>query len=503
MMSRVAACVSLKDIHNETLQVEQQLRDLCSERSWWGDALSELASNHQFMDALDGSIARGEAAYNRLKSFHDFTGLLYVLGTEFGELCAARSKALKGILELDRQPSSAEVLESSDCHRCREYFQKIGPLCKHCQLYDRTIRDYKAKHITATRRQTTRAVAVTTKKSDKAAIVQQLGGHEDLFLPDEELEVRKFDEGVIDGPFIMVMKLVKSFVGKYHLKEYEELSKLEVAWLDLVCKEQRAMTDLWDKYSDVLKAHDELEQCKLRVELAQEGIPGASEQFYPHELSATLRAACLSTAQAYNQILEAKASMGFYKTQTRIQAVQPTAARQKQTLPHCSKSVEEDDKPLQEVETCSICMEALFPFNTTDPSNKEQAVILPCAHRFHSSCALNWVRPYRRCPLCKHAVKVEDLLPVTSQQPLAHKAGCQSIAVSVDGDAADANSAELQRQLEQQTSEHFPVMLRAVKGHWGAKVDAIVADMLLLQRQTAQADEKVIIFSQWLEVSAH
>lgn len=51
------------------------------------------------------------------------------------------------------------------------------------------------------------------------------------------------------------------------------------------------------------------------------------------------------------------------------------------------------------VTECSICLSNI-------PAKK--AMVLPCKHAFHRSCATKWIRNHNSCPLCRHQVWYTD-----------------------------------------------------------------------------------------------
>lgn len=65
-------------------------------REWWNGLLQILASDGNFITALQDAINSGESAYQRFKSFRDIFGLQYLLGQEFDGLMTSRNKAVKG-----------------------------------------------------------------------------------------------------------------------------------------------------------------------------------------------------------------------------------------------------------------------------------------------------------------------------------------------------------------------------------------------------------------------
>jgi len=50
-----------------------------------------------------------------------------------------------------------------------------------------------------------------------------------------------------------------------------------------------------------------------------------------------------------------------------------------------------------QTEECSICM---------DLDNSKTWIILPCGHKFHNSCIVQWLNTHQTCPICRHNVSV-------------------------------------------------------------------------------------------------
>jgi hypothetical protein len=48
-----------------------------------------------------------------------------------------------------------------------------------------------------------------------------------------------------------------------------------------------------------------------------------------------------------------------------------------------------------QTEECSICM---------DLDNTKAWIMLPCGHKFHNSCIVQWLNTQQTCPICRHTV---------------------------------------------------------------------------------------------------
>ncbi|MES1910071.1 MAG: hypothetical protein MHM6MM_002732 [Cercozoa sp. M6MM] len=51
---------------------------------------------------------------------------------------------------------------------------------------------------------------------------------------------------------------------------------------------------------------------------------------------------------------------------------------------------------LDTTEDCAICLQKWRPY--------DKVQVLPCAHAFHSTCILRWLKRRPQCPLCLHMV---------------------------------------------------------------------------------------------------
>ena len=127
----------------------------------------------------------------------------------------------------------------------------------------------------------------------------------ELEFPDDptEFELKYFDEGAVDGVLLMLLKQLKMYSSNYTYTTsitnisstnttdtsnssgssscrdneddviercitFKDLCSTEISRQESLKLEVAAMMAVWDRYSDLLKAHDELAQCKLRVTLA-------------------------------------------------------------------------------------------------------------------------------------------------------------------------------------------------------------------------------------------
>lgn len=133
----------------------------------------------------------------------------------------------------------------------------------------------------------------------RASSAYMLGDRAGEYESDEErvdFEVRSFDEGAVDGLLLMVLKQLRPHAAHFAYladkndddvdsadgnaragrRSFKELCALEIKRQECLKSELSAMMAAWDRYSDLLKAHDELAQSKTRMSLLLPSIGGAA-----------------------------------------------------------------------------------------------------------------------------------------------------------------------------------------------------------------------------------
>ena len=134
--------------------------------------------------------------------------------------------------QLSANPTEAEVLQASDCQRCRVYFHKKGPICASCRVediilsYSHYLEAYKEKKkmlvslgdnstIPSLSYAVHRDVGVTNSgskktKSNQDAVMNtanRIGG-----VQDSEFELKEMNKERVDGAFHMITKHLRGFV---------------------------------------------------------------------------------------------------------------------------------------------------------------------------------------------------------------------------------------------------------------------------------------------------
>ena len=333
----------------------------------------------------------------------------------------------------------------------------------------------------------------------------------------------------MDGPFVMVMKQLKMFACRHHhsssssssssqsssgssYRDFSEVSKLEVARLEALKEECAAMVALWDRHSELLKCYDELVQCKSTITMA-DVLVQMDQGSVKDKLAAVYAQSFESSVICQVDLQDAVRSLSFYKNQVLPCVVIESGG---ETI---SEDVEEEALSRRD---CAICQEVLhgkgaaeaggerssscaspskvasaeISRSSPEPSSSSssstissaptvggEVVILPCAHQFHRGCVYRWVQIHKRCPLCKRAALPTDLTLVSNSTAPAMS---PSKTLRNGGGGVSRGKKAVK-----------------VKGVWGTKVDALLADVVALLQNSSKADDKAIIFSQWVEVSRY
>ena len=300
-------------------------------REWWNDLLPYFDQDSAFSCALRTHVELGGDAYARFRLFRDASGLAYLVSAEFKTLMDARDKAVKGIRNISVIPDEAEILDGSDCQRCRNYFGKTGPVCRHCKLQD-TVKSYE-KCMYGFRRSLKTTVNTGMTKSrkghkktgkKKSARTGGVGAPEEASsdpLIDgvdsgDEIEVKQLDREQIDGPFLMIAKQMRSLASRVGRQDLVEVAAAELALLTAIETELRCINLTWNRHLELLKVHDELSMCISRVQLAT-GAPGEDgvEFIRGFELEDTAAAAMSAAIMAESELKAAVGTFNFYREQ--------------------------------------------------------------------------------------------------------------------------------------------------------------------------------------------
>lgn len=371
-----------------------------------------------------------------------------------------------GLQQLSERPVTAEVVESGECRRCRSYFRKTGPACAHCRL-EEVLLNYKDHLVRHKRRHKHLVSGLSQAPPPPPAVFEEEEG--------EREGVQQPVEGEVEGPFLLLMKHLRVFALRSAYKTFAQLSLAETARIEALKRELQAMVRLWDRHSELLKAHDELEQCKSTATAADYGLSLCAEGTLDQLCGLHLHS-FEAAADCALDLRDALNNLTFYKHQ-----VYAAEGRERDR----DREGGGEGGGGTAYSECSICQEVLYGDTAPDiPSSSSssgggggevevEVVMLPCAHQFHRKCVFRWVQTHRRCPLCKRTTRPTDL------EAVLHSSGRER--------GRGRGVASLRQRL-------------LVKGRWGTKVDALVGDVSLLLRDSARSGEKAIVFSQWPEV---
>ena len=110
------------------------------ERQWWGVLFEVAGLDEELKKAMLDKIDNNEMAYKAVPI--PYNNGAYQYATQVGAYIKKlvndferdRVRLLGSLSHLKNKPSDAQIYESSNCSKCRDYRGKGGPVCKHCQL---------------------------------------------------------------------------------------------------------------------------------------------------------------------------------------------------------------------------------------------------------------------------------------------------------------------------------------------------------------------------------
>ena len=237
------------------------------------------------------------------------------------------------------------------------------------------------------------------------------------------------------------------------------------------------MDMLWRRYDELLKAYDELDNCKSRVQLAIKELGGFDRDakdrssFYEWELTSEY-------FSAYDNAVV---------TQSAFDAAVRTLSFHKENEAVASKECKE----IASLNTCAICLDIMNP----NDKDKRVGFISGCLHKFHVHCITEWFKQRNRCPICNRSFQSKDLKDYSNQQ---HKRPNAEHTVVMSIEESVSNSEQISLINEISNSRKY-----YLKGDFGSKVDALVTDLYELMNKPLrqyERPEKAIVFSQWIEM---
>eukprot|EP01033_Poteriospumella_lacustris_P000231 gene231-153_t len=237
---RNVAWFKLQEATNKVTQLEAAILEHSDRRDWWTGFVPEYLAHYDlFWQEFDDTIDRSEEAYAKFRGVSHAMQWVHQLRQEFQELTRARQAAVRAMQPLQASPSMLEIAEAAQCQQCRAYFQRYGPVCTHCQRFNKVLQPYKQQHLTAARRRTThvvstatgastnrgRSLSSTSKKTknilggveqyynDMPSLIDQGGGgsgsHNGGGGEGGALLTRQFEEGVVEGAYFMCLRLIR------------------------------------------------------------------------------------------------------------------------------------------------------------------------------------------------------------------------------------------------------------------------------------------------------
>ena len=379
----------------------------------------------------------------------------------------------------------------------------------------------------------------------------------------DAFDVQNFDMEMVEGAFCMIAKHLRAYAARFsnsvalHENERQDLQMLRDAAVsecqrcESMRKEVLAMTGLWQRYMALLKVHDEVDQGRRRIGLVDESAVNdvlTGNNLYGYELSLRYQLDYHQAADREAMLREAIGQLAFYKNQEkdarcRLLLARKQRARQREAAAAMTDKIdlksnhmvsldvtaaslnasEQDEDDL----TCVFCRESLSESvpqkqrvgvavqdgNDSDPKAvivpEERVVCLPCAHSFHKTCIRRWLQLHRACPVCKRGAILDDCVPVDMTDGATNRNVRKSRALQSPISSRTTLLPPTINTLQPSDIVHGTVLDEIeiesdmeVKGQWGSKIDALVADLLrlLIKGGDTGQGEKVIVFSQWIEM---
>lgn len=320
-------------------------------------------------------------------------------------------------------------------------------------------------------------------------------------------------------------------------------------------KEVLAMTGLWQRYMALLKVHDEVDQGRRRIGLVDEenGVNAMTgNNLYGYELPMRFQEDYCQAVEREILLRESIGQLAFYKNQELEARCRLAVARRHRAglRKAAVTSVDEillkpaDKNPLSVISaspiigkkildvegkdeddlTCVFCRESLSDSirqsgeyaitdelgRRTESAAVEPVVCLPCAHSFHKACVRRWLQLHGACPVCKRAAVLDACVPVDMSddsrnwnrnmrklKPLQSPIGL--VKLPLMSNASESGEEITCTTVLEEVDVESDV---EVKGQWGSKIDALVADLLrlLMKGEDRGQGEKVVVFSQWAEM---
>jgi hypothetical protein len=149
-----------------------------------------------------------------------------------------------------------------------------------------------------------------------------------------------------------------------------------------------------NKYQDLINSRYG-NRRDYRIEKFQVAFPRGPVQCYRHEASRRSSSSSVSIINRINETFHRGLSMPLGSTVSSNNNV----SRFNDIMPSSSSTIRFQ---------CAICLE--------DCVEGQRQQILPCMHKFHSSCIGNWLSNSNKCPTCRYPI-LPDLDTISSTRP--------------------------------------------------------------------------------------
>lgn len=283
---------------------------------WWSDFLSWCRVNHEkyatefsswvhqtkdYLSGFEDTLMRDHKV--RVPEFSDLNGLHAVLHSKMMDHASKRKSdsIIQKVACLLENPTEGEIIENSQCGRCRTDFGQRGPVCQHCRLEDE---------------------------------LKMLDGQVNDYLC--FLLLRCVGRGLRESTWL-------NKADERFLLSLKEKAKIYHKWHEARKQEIVSAKLYWKVHFNLLSAIDELNQCKRTISLLcpveahSIGSIAANDAIPPNEIQVLLWDHQVKQAMALAQLKRDKSTLRYLRNQTAERV--------------STRNVDEDNAP-----TCVVCL---------------------------------------------------------------------------------------------------------------------------------------------------